>query len=260
MKKIILINKKLGSTPLEAIDEFRKINSEYRNEAISYAGRLDPMADGLLLLLVGEENKYRKKYESLSKNYEAEFVLGVTTDTYDALGIIEKVNIKKIGREDIKKTLESFIGKQKQKYPHYSSMTVNGKPLYWWSRRNKLSEIVIPEKEVEIYSLEVLGLSFISCSDLVAEITKRIREVKGDFRQDEIIKRWEGFGEKYAGEKFRTVKIKVSCSSGTYVRKLASDVGEKIFCGAFALSIKRIGIGDYVLEDGLGISDSCKNE
>ena len=65
LKPFILLNKAIGETPLELILKFKRKNPEYENEKIAYAGRLDPMADGLLLLLLGEENKKRKSYEDL---------------------------------------------------------------------------------------------------------------------------------------------------------------------------------------------------
>src|SRR6185436_12995765 len=85
---MILLHKPLGLSPLEVIKLFKQQNFEYASATISYAGRLDPMADGLLLLLVNEENTQRKLYEALPKTYEFTVLLGVETDTYDILGKI----------------------------------------------------------------------------------------------------------------------------------------------------------------------------
>ena len=66
MQKVLLLKKKVGETPLEIISEFKKNNLEYQNQKLGYAGRLDPMAEGLLLVLIGEECKKRKEYEKHS--------------------------------------------------------------------------------------------------------------------------------------------------------------------------------------------------
>lgn len=143
MKKTVFVNKPIAVTPLEAIEIFKVKFPEYVNEKISYAGRLDPMAEGLLLLLIGEENKSRNKYEGLNKTYEAEVIFGISTDSFDQLGLVEKAELKLFNKKTIEKVINNFIGKQKQYYPPYSSRTVKGKPLYWWAKNNKLSEIQI---------------------------------------------------------------------------------------------------------------------
>ena len=92
MNTIILINKPISLTPLQAIRRLQSLHPELEGEKIGYAGRLDPMAEGLLLLLVSDENKKRKEYERLPKTYEFEVLLGIETDSYDVLGIITKVD------------------------------------------------------------------------------------------------------------------------------------------------------------------------
>lgn len=241
---VVSVWKPIGWTPLKAVQEFKKKNPNYKDKKISYAGRLDPMAEGVLLLLVGDENKKRKKYENLQKTYEAEIVLGISTDSFDALGIINSIKHDKFpSKDEIEKCLASFIGKQVQEYPPYSSKTVNGKSLIWWTKKNKLSEIEIPKKEVEIYSLKLENVSSVVVLDLYEEVKGRIENVKGNFRQIEILKIWEGFHKKNKEKKFTKIKIKISCSSGTYIRRLASDIGEDLGGGAFALSIVRTAVG-----------------
>ena len=100
LKSKILINKLLGSTPLEAINKFKKQNPAYKDEKIAYAGRLDPMAQGLLLLIIGDkENKKINKHLKKDKEYHAQILLGIQTDSYDILGIpkkSEQININNI--------------------------------------------------------------------------------------------------------------------------------------------------------------------
>src|SRR4029077_12126698 len=137
-----------GQTPLQTVKKLQKQNQKYQNIKIGYAGRLDPMADGLLLLLLGRENKKRKKYEDLAKQYEFTVLFGVATDSYDLLGKLTKVCKTTINETRIRQATKQFVGTYNQPYPPYSSKTVNGKPLYFYARENRLSEIIIPTKNV----------------------------------------------------------------------------------------------------------------
>ena len=250
MKPLVPVWKPLGWTPLKTIEEFKKENFEYENEKISYAGRLDPMAEGILLLLVGEENKNRKRYESLSKKYNAEIVLGITTDSFDALGIINSIKPSSIFLKNrLKEVLKKFEGKKNQKYPPFSSKPVKGKPLYFWAKKGRISEVEIPEKQIEINSLEIEEIENISTSNLYKDAVGKISKTEGDFRQKEILKSWKEFVKKSKTKKFQSIKIEISCSSGTYIRRLASDIGEELSCGAFALSIIRTKVGKYSRKD-----------
>lgn len=250
-KKILLINKREGETPLEALNVFRAKNKKYQETKMTYAGRLDPMASGLLLILAGEETKNKKKYLSLNKEYEFEILFGFATDTYDILGKIvsarqglaervEQVELKK----EIQKNLKYFTGKFIQKYPIYSSKTVKGKQLFKYARGGE--DVELPEREVFVKEFKFLKLKTINSKKLLANIEKRIKKVKGDFRQKEIIKIWRknlNFVQGSASHKIASFKIK--CGSGAYVRGIANSLGEKIDIPALAFSIKRISIGKY---------------
>ncbi len=253
MRKIIKINKPIGITPLQAIDKFRKENLKYRDIKIGIAGRLDPMAQGVLLLMIGAETKNRDKYLSLDKEYEFEVLFGVSTDTYDALGIIKSFNFKianssKLLKNNIKKFIESKIGKQFQPYPPYSSKEVNGKPLFQWAREKRLGEIKIPTKEIEIYNFELLEIKQIPSKKIKKRIFENINQITGDFRQNEILEKWEEFFEKNAPQTFTVAIFRISCSSGTYVRSLTNEMGEEIGYGAIALDILRTKVGEYKLK------------
>src|SRR3989344_9613864 len=105
MKNIIVLNKKEGETPLEALENFRPRNKEYKDIKMTYAGRLDPMASGLLLVLVGKEIKNKEKYLALNKEYDFKILFGFATDTYDILGrvthskVLTSVGMKEFGKK-----------------------------------------------------------------------------------------------------------------------------------------------------------------
>jgi len=247
MANTIYIWKPVGYTPLEITEKFKEKFPEYKEEKVSYAGRLDPMAEGVLVLLIGGENKNREKYLGLKKEYESEIVLGISTDTFDSLGLITDINILDISKNEINEHVKSFVGKQKQAYPPYSSKAVNGKPLFWWARNGRLDEIEIPIREIEIYSIELLSFERISAKELVDKIINQVKIIKGDFRQNEILKSWEDFGIGFKDKELIKIKIKVNCSSGTYVRRIADDLG------GFAYTINRIRIGEVTEKNCLKI-------
>ncbi|PIR68147.1 hypothetical protein COU49_02215 [Candidatus Nomurabacteria bacterium CG10_big_fil_rev_8_21_14_0_10_35_16] len=252
MKKIILLNKKEGETPLEALDRFRMANPKYKDEKMTYAGRLDPMASGVLLVLVGEEIKQKDKYLALNKEYEFEILFGFATDTYDILGKVVHSNIlTNIGMSELEKmvknNLKNFIGQFKQQYPLYSSKTVKGKPLFMYGRSNV--KVKLPQREIKVHSLKFLKLKKISNKKLLTNIEKRIKKVEGDFRQKEILKIWnQALNVKHSVFNINIVSFKIKCSSGTYVRGIANSLGNKIDIPALAFSIKRTKIGKWSIK------------
>ena len=189
--------------------------------------------------------KNKEKYLGLDKEYEFEILWGFETDTHDILGILSKDRLSESPIFD-ESFLEGLRGKFNQKYPSYSSKTVHGKPLFWWAREGRLSEIEIPKREVEVYEIEFLGNRKIGGEELLKNIKERVKKVRGDFRQKRIIKKWEealgGFAKKPAS-KFLISKVKVRCSSGTYIRGIVEDLGKKMGFGAIAFSIKRTKVG-----------------
>ncbi|MCL4353962.1 hypothetical protein M1349_00635 [Patescibacteria group bacterium] len=249
MKKVLELYKPISKTPLETIQQFQKENPEYQDQKLGYAGRLDPMAEGLLLVLVGEECKKRKEYEKLSKIYEFEILLGISTDTFDIMGKITKLNLSKIPqlrKFEIESILEKYKGKILQEYPPYSSPRVNGKPLFWWARENKLNEIKIPSKRIFIKYLEFINLSKINSKEILKVFHEKIEKAKGEFRQKEILELWD---KKLKEEKleFPILKFRIECSSGTYIRSIANSIGKDLKVGAIAFSIKRTQVGNYKL-------------
>ena len=246
---MILVNKPISVTPLQAINSLRLMKPEYKDEIIGYAGRLDPMAQGLLLLLVGDENKKRKEYERLDKEYEFEVLLGIETDSYDILGLITDVNDSQFNITNltlkIPDALKTFIGTWVQPYPPYSAARVQGNPLYYWARAGKIDEIEIPHKEITVSTLKLDTIEEVTLNNIEDEIITRINGVDGEFRQDEILKRWNEVFQKRENDSFIKLTCTIQCSSGTYVRSIANQIGTKLGSGALAYSIKRTRIGDY---------------
>lgn len=252
MKKLLNIYKPAGTTPLQIIEKFKEKHPKYKDKKIAYAGRLDPMAQGVLLLLVEPETKKREKYQNLNKEYEFQILFGVVTDTNDILGkIMRKAGIYDINslKNNLHKIVPKIEGNIEQKYPAYSSKTVKGKPLYWWARKNRLNEINIPSKIVKIDKISVNNIYTVSKKNLSAKIYNLINKVKGDFRQNEIKKDWINFFQTTKRTTFPVAKLEVLCSSGTYIRSLANNIGKQVGTGGIALGIIRTSVGKYKIDN-----------
>jgi tRNA pseudouridine55 synthase len=142
---VFLVHKPIGMTPLQAIQKFKKKRADLAKAKMSYAGRLDPMARGLLILLSGNEVKNQKQMELCLKEYVFEVVFGIQTDTYDLLGVTNIGNdipeIPIIDEQKLRNQLElqipSHLGHHMQPYPPYSSARVDGKPLFQWAKEGR---------------------------------------------------------------------------------------------------------------------------
>ncbi|MDO8497144.1 MAG: hypothetical protein Q7S61_01230, partial [bacterium] len=128
-----------------------------------------------------------------------------------------------------------YKGKFIQKYPMYSSKVIAMKEL----------PDEMPTKEVEIYNIEQIGSRALSGQKIAQIVIENIKKVKGDFRQKETKSLWEAFEKNHGIEKFILIKLKVSCSSGTYMRSLAHRIGIDAGLPSLAFSIKRTRINGY---------------
>lgn len=241
MNKVVELYKPIGKTPLEALEKYRKEHPKLINVKMAYAGRLDPMAHGMLKILIGDACKERDKYQALNKTYKFQVLFGVTTDTFDLMGIPSLKSIFKFDSEQAKKVIKTFEGRNIQNYPVFSSMHVEGKPLFWWAKEKRLNEITIPRKEVEIFSIKVNKKGKILGKEILEKAKKNIPRVKGDFRQDEILKKWEEVLKEKNDFSFPLFYIEANVTSGTYVRAIANEIGEKVGTGAIAFDIERVG-------------------
>lgn len=256
MDKILSIYKPQGLTPFQLIEKLREVKTEYKDIKIGFAGRLDPLAHGVMLLTIGEGNKERQKYLNLNKTYRFSVLFGPETDSYDYLGIIEKFQNIKLAA-DMKKKLEEFIkkhlGKITQSYPPFSSKTINGIQLYKLAKKGQIKDIELPTKEVEIFRFELLSIKEIDSEEIQKQILQNLKKIKGHFRQTKIIKLWKELFKDNLGSKFVMADFEIDCSSGTYVRSLAHNMGIEFGTGAIAFEILRTKVGDFPIEQSLKI-------
>ena len=243
MTELIKLYKAVGETPLECIARFKAERPEYKETKMTYLGRLDTMAEGLLLVLAGN-TKEKEKYLALDKTYEFEVLWGFATDTHDVLGIInsegetpQKLEQKMAGL--VKKVLK----KSTQTYPVFSSK-VFGKD-FLRARDANVEAIEIPEKSIKIFSFRHIHTRTLTGREMLAEIEERVAKIGGDFRQDEVIKSWRNALITKPNEFFLISKFHADVSSGTYIRVLAHEMGKLLGTSALAWSIKRTRVGEY---------------
>ncbi|HVV39073.1 MAG TPA: hypothetical protein VHD31_01985 [Candidatus Paceibacterota bacterium] len=250
--EVVNLYKNLGETPRERLERLRVQKAHYAHEVLSYAGRLDPMAEGVLLCLVGSANKRREQYLDLSKEYVLDILFGFSTDTYDVLGrVMDTGDASRVKLKAVEKGLNEFRGHVAQEYPPFSSKTVGGKSLFEWARGNALGALVLPERSVIVYDIALEGAYKVSEPQLLSYIEAGIDKVQGDFRQEEIMRLWKRNLKANGTREFPCATIRVSCSSGTYMRSIAHALGKELGVPALALHILRTQVGDYKVENAL---------
>lgn len=135
LEGVLLIDKPSGLTSHDVVDRVRR---KLRMKRIGHAGTLDPMATGLLIILVGKATKLSQYLMSLDKTYEGTITLGESTNTYDGEGeVMTKRPVPDLALEDVKAVVDSFMGDQYQKPPMFSAVKINGQPLYKMARQGK---------------------------------------------------------------------------------------------------------------------------
>ncbi|TVR49817.1 MAG: tRNA pseudouridine(55) synthase TruB [Puniceicoccaceae bacterium] len=135
---VLLIDKPVGITSHDVVDRVRRI---LRMKRIGHAGTLDPLATGLLIILVGKATKLSQYLMSLDKEYEGTITLGATTDSQDADGeVLSRRPVPELAPADLQTAMNGFVGDQYQTPPMHSAIKVAGVPLYKMARKGKTIE------------------------------------------------------------------------------------------------------------------------
>ena len=217
MNGILIINKEKGCTSHDIVYKVKKIF----NEKVGHTGTLDPLAEGVLPILIGKGTLCSKYLINHDKKYVVNLALGQKTETADLEGkIIEEKNIpdKSLTQSKIEKVLKSFIGKQQQMPPIYSAIKVNGKKLYEYARKGQ--NVEIKPREIEIYDIKLMNI---------------------DAQKKQI-------------------QFEVFCGKGTYIRSLCEDIAEKLETVGYMENLKRIQLGDFKIEESSKIQELEENK
>lgn len=153
MNGLLLVNKQSNITSSDVVIKVRKL---LNIKKVGHTGTLDPLAEGLLILTVGNATRIQELITEKDKEYIATMKLGIKTDTYDTEGKI--IDQKEVPNNlNIEEVLNSYIKKYNQEVPIYSSIKVNGKKLYEYAREN--IEVELPKREVEIKDIKSLSIN-----------------------------------------------------------------------------------------------------
>ncbi len=200
----LVVDKPSGPTSHDIVARARAL----LGTKVGHTGTLDPLASGVLPLLLGRTTRLTRFFQSSDKEYLAEIQLGQTTDTLDAEGeVIQESSVPEISPQQAQEVLEKFTGEIQQQPPMFSAVKVGGKKLYQLARQ-KL-EIDRPWRTVSVYEIDLL------------EQTSEV---------------WS---------------LRIHCSSGTYIRSLAHEIGKTLSCGAYLRKLRRIRCGCFHLSEAL---------
>lgn len=246
---IYSIYKPAGYTPLQALNMLRAEAGITGETPLTYAGRLDPMAEGLLLVLAGEAVHRKDEFLKLDKTYVVTALLGVETDSFDLLGvpkqIIPHLTSPILGEEQIRWVLQSYIGEVTLPLPLYSSPPVGGKPLFQHAQQKSLQAHEAPKRTTTIFSCDINELGMVDPRTFLSYIQTTIGAIHGDFRQESILTAWEQVLSPQPT--LQTVTFTVHCTSGTYVRSLVQDLGTQLGTCACVYKLVRTKVGSFRL-------------
>lgn len=218
MQGIIIINKPRGFTSQDVVSKTKKILNVKK---AGHTGTLDPLATGVLPVLLGNYTKLSKYLIEHNKTYIAKIKLGEKTVTGDQEGeVIETKTVKeeKLSKEIIEDVLKTFLGKQMQIPPIYSAIKVDGKKLYEYARQG--IDVKIEPREIEIYKLELLNINF----------------------------------------EEKEIEISVSCSKGTYIRVLCEDIAKKLDTVGHMSYLNRIVVNKFTIKNAIDFETLEKNK
>ena len=216
MDGILIINKEEGWTSHDVVAKVKGLTKE----KVGHIGTLDPLATGVLPLLLGKGTKLSKYLIEHDKIYEVELKLGKRTNTGDSEGkVIENIEVdeKILTNQNIMQTLENFLGEQIQTPPIYSAIKVKGKKLYEYARENK--EVEIPKRKINILEIGLINFNIEN----------------------------------------KTIQFRVHCSKGTYIRTLCEDIAKKLGTIGYMTSLRRLSVGNFNIMDAIKISELEKN-
>lgn len=206
---ILLVDKPIGVTSHDVVDMVRR---RFGIRQVGHAGTLDPLAEGLLIMLVGKATKLFDKFVGLDKEYFGILKLGEVTTTCDSQGdVTKRGDIALATPEKIKEAFAKYEGDIEQIPPMVSALRVNGKRLYKLARKGITVDRAARKIKIHKLIIEKVDLPYI--------------------------------------------EFYTHCSKGTYIRKLAEDIGETIGCGAHIVKIKRLSIGNYKLADAVSVDN-----
>ncbi len=222
------------------LEELRQKQPELRTEILSYNGILDPMAEGIVPVLVGEENKRRDDFTGSEKVYEVEVLTGVSTDSGDLLGVVNNSNTDVLVEQSVPGATINSRGKFEQIVPMHSNRKVNGKRLWWWALHGtEIPKEHRPKNVVELKQITFGEKREISRVQLQQEIDLMRENIGERFRLLKVATSWEDFFSNSSQKNFNVFRFDVHVTSGFYVRTFVEEIGEQLRLPMVVYSLKR---------------------
>ncbi|MBD9114902.1 tRNA pseudouridine(55) synthase TruB, partial [bacterium] len=154
MNGILIVNKSEGFTSRDVVNKLSKI---FNTKKIGHTGTLDPIAKGVLVVVIGKYTKLCEDLTQTFKEYIATFKLGILTDTLDITGKILDEKDVTVTEEEIRNVIASYKCVYDQEVPIYSSVKINGRKLYEYARNGE--NVVLPKRKVDIKNIEVIDIN-----------------------------------------------------------------------------------------------------
>ncbi len=207
------------------------IKEKYNHTKYAFTARLDPMARGIVPILVDNECKDINNHLKSKKVYNVKVIFGILTDSDDPLGIIEKIQLIDNFDDFLKNFTDKFIIQNKvikQKFHYFSSKAI------CMRNQNKNEDSF---HDVQLINSQILSTGFINFTELKEEIIKNIQtiDITKDFRQKQTIEQWD----KLDFDKLPYIELELKVSSGFFVRQFVRDISIELNQPMFAYDIYR---------------------
>jgi tRNA pseudouridine55 synthase len=227
MNGVLIIDKPAGITSHDVVHRVRRIAQE---RSVGHLGTLDPMATGVLPLVLGKMTRLAQFYLHSEKAYEGTICFGIATDTYDAEGepVGEFAPID-FSADELQSAIVEFRGEIEQMPPPFSAKKINGVPAYKLARKKQ--EVELKPVRVEVRELELLNFR-----------TGQLPTENAYALQEPLRGKTVGFAD-----------IRARVSSGTYIRSLAHDLGKRLGVGAHLMSLRRTQVGEFCLDHAISL-------
>jgi tRNA pseudouridine55 synthase len=208
MRGVVNLDKPVGPTSHDMVGLLRRLTGTRR---IGHAGTLDPLASGVLPILVGPATRFSEELTGGPKRYEATVRLGARSVTDDGEGPITKSAVASPGRPAIEAALARFVGTFDQRPPAFSARKQGGRTAHRAARAG--APIQVAPRRVTVHAIDLLGVEI--------------------------------------GEGTADVRIDVRCAAGTYIRSIARDLGEELGCGGYLAALRRTEAAGLRAVDGV---------
>ncbi len=217
MNAVLIIDKPSGLTSHDVVNRVRRILQE---RSVGHLGTLDPLATGVLPLVIGNLTRLAQFYTSCEKTYEGTIRFGFATDTYDAQGEpLSSAQAVNLSPDQIRELANRFRGTIEQTPPPFSAKKIQGVAAYKLARKH--AEVTLKPVQIEIKEFEITAIQTYDDSGLVATFRARV-------------------------------------ASGTYMRSVAHDMGQLAGCGAHLQSLRRTAVGEFELSDAHTLEETSR--